>query len=109
MPDTTTTTSSLGKVTLKLAVVWGVMFSLQALCTCIIASLSNVKWNQLEAQSKFLIVLMIFGNWSTTMMAFLSKTVARLEAGKEPIPMNGTDVFTKGPDGTVTTVTTGKG
>ena len=86
--------TDLGKTTLRLAVIWGVFFSLNALGTCIVASLTNVKWSDIDQQAKLLLVTVVFINWSGTMMAFLSKTVARLEAGKQP-PTNGTDFFTK--------------
>jgi len=98
------TTVNLGRVTNRMAWIYGVLFSLNALTTCLIASLSNAKWASLDSQSKFLMVVVIFGNWSGVIMAFLSKTVARMEAGKDPIPSpgNGTDQFTKAPNGTVT-------
>ncbi len=72
---------SVSRVSLNLAVVWGVLFSLNGLSSCIIAVLVGSKWAEIDLQ-----------------------TVARLSAGKLP-PMNGgtdTDRFRKGPGGVVT-------
>jgi len=85
---------NLNKVTLRMAVAFGVLFSFNALGTCMVASLTNVKWVELPAQSKFMIIVIIFVNWTGTLMAFLSKTVARLETGKG-LPTNGTDFFSR--------------
>lgn len=71
--------------------------------------LTNVNWIEMKAQAKFILLVGIFVNWSGTLMAYLSKTVARLEAGKE-LPINGvsspsdTTFLAKAPDGTTTPV-----
>jgi hypothetical protein len=79
----------LGKVTFRMAIVWGCLFGINSLFTCMLVSLSNVQWTSLSTQSKFLILVGIGANFTGVMMAFLSKTIARLESGK-PI-INGTD------------------
>lgn len=98
-----TNNENMNKVTLRLAIAWGILFSFNALASCVMASLTHVKWSTLDFQDQLLICLAIFGNWSTVIMAFLSKTVARLSSGQPP-PTNGTDLFSKAPDGTVTKV-----
>ncbi len=86
--------SPLSRVTRMMAWAWGVLFSLSALGSCLLASLQNTKWAMLDGQAKFLLSVAIGVNWFSILMAFLSKTVARLEAGQPP-PTNGTDIFTK--------------
>ena len=82
----------LSKVTLKMAVAWGVLFSLNSLGTCIMVALNNTVWVELTAQKKFVLVLGVMVNWTGVILAFVSKTVARLEAGKLP-PTNGDTSF----------------
>lgn len=89
--------NSLAKVTFRMAIAWGVLFSLNSLGTCIMVGLTNTVWAQLTLQSKFILVIGIFVNWSGTLMAFLSKTVARLESGKPP-PTNGDTSFLTNPE-----------
>jgi hypothetical protein len=85
---------NLNRVTFRLAALWGTLYSLNALGTCIMVALQNAKWVEMPAQAKMLLIIGIAVNWTGTLMAFISKTVARLESGKEP-PTNGTDLFTK--------------
>jgi hypothetical protein len=87
--DTQQQQNSLSKVTKTMAIAFGVLFSMNALCTCITVAFVNATWEDMGTFKKFLTAIAILGNWTTVLMAFLSKTVARLEAGKSPIPTNG--------------------
>jgi len=75
----------LGKVTLQMAIAFAILFSLQSLCTCIVAAFVNTSWDEMSTFKHVMVCIAILGNWTTTLMAFLSKTMARLEAGKPPI------------------------
>ncbi len=65
-----------------LAIVWAIFFSLNSLCTATIAALAGTKWVEVSAQTKFLIVLAIVGNYTNTMGSFISKAVSRIKDGK---------------------------
>ncbi len=77
--------NELGKVTLRMAIAFAVLFSIQSLCTCIVASFVNTSWDEMSPFKHTMVIIAILGNWTTTLMAFLSKTMARLEAGQPPI------------------------
>ena len=75
----------------RMAVAWFVMFSLNALCTSVIASLTGAKWDALDWQQKFMICVSIVGNWTGTIMAFFSK-----QSQKMGVELAGnTQTFTK--------------
>ena len=92
----------LGKVTLQMAVAFAILFSLQSLCTCIVAAFVNTSWDEMSTFKHVMVCIAILGNWTTTLMAFLSKTMARLEAGKPPIDSGDTTMIAR----TTTTVQT---
>lgn len=85
---------TLAKTTLRMAVAWGVFFSLNALGSCILAAFVNASWDDMGTSKRVLMGIAIGTNWTAMMMAFMSKTIARLENGQRPIG-NGTDYFTK--------------
>ncbi len=63
----------------RLAIFWFLLFSLNALGTCILASLTGTKWAELDTQNRWMIFIAVFVNWSGTIMAFISKTSARVK------------------------------
>ncbi len=69
----------------RIAVIWAIFFTLSTLGTSIVAVLQNVKWSEMSAQSKFITCILIFMNWASAMMAFLSTTIHRIERGRLPI------------------------
>lgn len=75
----------------KMAILIGVMFSFNALATAIVASFMNTDWNQLNATSKFLLVIVVLQNWTGTMLAYFNKTLSRVEQGKFPIDTGDTN------------------
>src|SRR5271166_5873596 len=88
-------TQDLSKVTFRMAVIYGILFSLNSLSTCIVASLLNADWSDLSGTKKVILCIAIVGNWTGSLMAFLSKTMARMEAGKPPIVEGDTTFTTK--------------
>ncbi len=82
---------NLSKTTTNMAIVWGVFFSLNALGSCILAAFVNASWEDMGGAKKVLLFIAIFTNWTAMMMAFFSKTIARLENGKPFIPANDTN------------------
>lgn len=63
------------------------LYTVSTLCFAIIGALTGREWEQLDGEDKLLIVLAIIGNWTNTLMAFISKRAQKLE--------NGTDTSTK--------------
>lgn len=64
---------------------WTFFFSFSSLCTAIVGALYGMRWAQIETQDKFVVCLIIFINWSITMMAFFSKAAARIQKGELPL------------------------
>lgn len=69
----------------KLAIFWFFLFSVNSLCTCIVASMAGSVWHNLGTQEKFTVIVAILGNWTGTIMAFISKTAQKIEKGELPI------------------------
>jgi len=81
--------SNLHKTTKQMVIWYGALFSVNALCSCIIAAFTNATWEDMLWPKRILTGIAILGNWTTVLMAFLSKTVARMESGKPAINGNG--------------------
>lgn len=88
-----------------LVVVWFLLFSISSLCTAIVGALYGMRWNEIEFQDKFVVSLIIFVNWSTTMMAFFSKAVSRVQKGELPLESGDTQLISKTTVETKTTAT----
>lgn len=82
-------------LTYRLAIVYGCLFSVNALATAIVASFMNTNWNDLNATSKFLLVVVVTQNWAGQMLAFLNKTMARIQNDQPPIQTGDTQQFRK--------------
>jgi sterol desaturase/sphingolipid hydroxylase (fatty acid hydroxylase superfamily) len=76
----------------RMAVAWFVMFSVNSLCTSILASLTGAKWDSIDWQQKFLICVSVLGNWTGTIMAFFSKQSQKMGV---QISDGNTEQFTK--------------
>lgn len=81
--------------TYKMAIVIGMLFSINSLSTAIVASFMNADWANLDGTSKFLLVVVVIQNWTGTMIAFANKTLARIEQGKLPLETGDTQLFNK--------------
>ncbi len=77
----------------RMAIMWFFLFSVNALCSCMIAALTGAKWDALDFQSKFLIVVAITGNWTGTIMAFVSKQAQRMKKDGTPFPTGDDTAF----------------
>lgn len=62
----------------KVAIARFVLFVIVTMGTAITGALTGTKWDQIDHQTKFLIIVAIVVNVSSTVMAFLDKTLARL-------------------------------
>lgn len=78
-----------------LTVVYFLLFSINSLALAIVASLMNAEWSELSHSSKFLVVVVIIGNWTNTMLSFINKTLHRAEQGKPLIETGDTTTITK--------------
>lgn len=67
---------------MRIAIMWFFLFSVNSLCTAVMASLTGSHWATLDAQSKFMICLMVTLNWTGTIMAYISKQSQRIQQGK---------------------------
>ena len=72
---------------------WFCLFSVNSLATSITASLLGTNWMTLSGQQKFEIVVAIIGNWTGTIMAFLSKASSKVAKGIDPLTTGNTDFF----------------
>jgi len=68
----------------RIAAAWFFLFSINALCTAVIAALVGKDWTNLPSQDKFIIVVSVLGNWTGTIMAFLSRTSQKLAPPHPP-------------------------
>lgn len=64
-----------------MAIFIGILFSINALATAIVASFMNAEWSQMSPTSKFLLIIVVLQNWTGTMIAFFNKTLSRIEKG----------------------------
>lgn len=79
----------------RLAYVYAFLFSLNSACTAIATSLANAEWSDLSGSSKFMVVILIVANWTGTMLAFLNKTLSRLQQGQTLVETGNTTTITK--------------
>lgn len=84
----------LSRVTMRMAIAFGCLFLINSLCLSILGAFTGSKWSLMDTQEKILICVAICGNWTNVLMAYLSKTVARLQSGKPPITGD-TDIIRK--------------
>lgn len=70
----------------RIAIFYGVLFSLNALFTAIIASFMNTEWSSLTETKKFLLVILILQNWTGVLIAFLNQTISRITNGGPILP-----------------------
>lgn len=73
------------RLLMAIAVLHALFFTFVCLATAIVAVLTGAKWSQMDGQQRFLTVLMIFANWGTMMLAFLSRSAGRVAQGHLPI------------------------
>ncbi len=66
----------------RLLIAYVAFFTISSLCTSIPIALANNEWSDLSSTSKFMIITLILGNWSSNMLAFINKTLAKLENNK---------------------------
>ena len=79
----------------RMAICWFILFSVNSLATCLIASLVNCNWSQMDAQAKLLMALTVLANWTGTIMAFVSKAGSRIQQGQPLFPTGDTQFMTQ--------------
>lgn len=72
----------------RITLLWAVFFSFNALGTSVLAAIVNVDWSKLNTQAKVIIFIIIFVNWSGTMIAFFTQSAKKIEDGQLPINGN---------------------
>lgn len=82
------------------------LFTTSALASCLLASLIGATWATLDMQGKWMIVLAVFVNWSTTMMAFFNKAAQRVRSGELPISTDDTQLISRATVSKTSTVET---
>lgn len=83
--------TSEGLLAYRIAILYGALFSVDSLLNATILGFLNVSWHQLDTTSKWLLLAGILKNWTSTMLAFCSKTVANVQKGKLPMPIDPND------------------
>lgn len=63
----------------RMAIIYAMFFSVNALCAAVINALTGADWSKLTTQARFVIALAILGSWTNTMMAFMSKKAQKLD------------------------------
>lgn len=69
----------------KVTILFFVLFSVNSLASVILAALTGAQWSELDAQSRFMIVLAITANWTGVLMAFFRSSINKLAAGQNPL------------------------
>lgn len=77
------------KTTLKMVIFICALFSVQSLCTCLTAAFVNITWEDMSGFKRIVLLIAVLGNWTTLLMAFFSKTFARLEPQITSVISNG--------------------
>lgn len=85
----------LGAARYKLVIFYILLFSMNSLASAVIASFMNTDWSALTTTAKFLLICVIFQNWTGVMLAFFNKSISRVEQGKELIDTGDTQTFTQ--------------
>lgn len=73
-----------------MAIFWFILFSCNALGTDIMVALTGAVWANMDGQTRFMIKVAIFVNWSGTIMAFISKQANRIKKTGEFFPESDT-------------------
>jgi hypothetical protein len=68
--------------TWRFAILYFLLFSINALCTSITAALVGSDWANLDRQSKFMICIAVLANWTGCLLAFISKAAKKVESGQ---------------------------
>lgn len=71
---------------IRLAIITGCLFTFNSLGTCVMVGLGNSVWATMTLQSKFVMLVGIFVNWSGTMMAWMNRAISDLRRGRLPLP-----------------------
>ena len=79
----------------KMAVLIAVLFSINALASSFVGAFTGVDWHTLTPTQHFVIVWVILGNWTNTLLAFFNKTLQRAEQGKTLIETGATEFIEK--------------
>ena len=79
----------------KMAAVWFILFSFNSLATCLIASLVNCNWVQMDGKAKLLMGLVVFANWTGTIMALIVNAGKRIQQGQPLFPTGDTQFMTQ--------------
>lgn len=77
--------TSAGILAYRIAILYGCLFSANSLLDAFIIAFLNVSWHQLDSTSKALLIAAIAKNWTSTMLAYCSKTVANVQKGRLPM------------------------
>ncbi len=79
----------------RLGLLIGLFFTINSLAITITAAFLHTDWSSLTNTEKFVLIWVIIGGFSNTMLAFLNKTLARIEQGEFPLETGETNHITK--------------
>ena len=77
------------RLALSMAVIWFMLFTFAALGNSIITAFYGMRWVEMDLQDRVMVMILIFVNWATVMMAFFSKAISRVSRGESPITEGG--------------------
>lgn len=79
----------------RMAILWFVLFSVNSLCSCVVAAMAGSVWSSLGTQEKFTMVVAILGNWTGTIMALFSKAAKKVDQELDGATVTRTDTVTQ--------------
>ena len=84
----------------RLMIFYVILFSLNSLCTAFVSAMQGQQWGALNSTEHAIIIAVIIGNWTGTLLALFNKTFARtsdlpVESVPDPKPPGPAPSLTK--------------
>ena len=73
-----------------MTIMWVCLFTIGSLGSSALTALSGTDWSAADGQTRLMIYIAIFVNWSTVMGAFLNQAISRAKKGEDILPGSGT-------------------
>lgn len=69
----------------RMIIAWITLFSINTLCSAILAALAGKYWSQVDVQDKFVIVVAVIMNWTGVLQVFLLQASKKISHGENPL------------------------
>lgn len=74
------------KLATNMTLVWFILFSVNTLCSSMMAGLAGKYWSQMNPEDRFIMVVAIVMNWTGSIQAFLYQAINRVQHGGGLLP-----------------------